>query len=62
MWDHLTHYKLVPGLDEYRRIAARAAHLADRNSVAHTAPAASLAAAAAADAAATTAASPPAAR
>ncbi|HEX2685577.1 MAG TPA: glutathione S-transferase family protein [Kofleriaceae bacterium] len=61
MWDHLTHYKLVPGLDEYRRIAARAAHLADRDSVARTAPAASLAAAAA-DAAATTAASPPAAR
>lgn len=45
MWDHAVHYQLVPGLDGYPRIAARAAHFADRESVARTTPAASLAAA-----------------
>ncbi len=44
MWDHITHYQLVPGLDGYRRIAARAARFAGRDAVARTTPAASLAA------------------
>jgi glutathione S-transferase len=44
MWDHVTHYQLVPGLDGYRRIAARAARFAGRDAVARTTPAASLAA------------------
>jgi len=61
LWDHLAHYKLVPALDEHRRIAARAARFAGRDSVARTAPAASLAAAAA-DVDATTSASTPVAR
>jgi glutathione S-transferase len=43
LWDHLVHYKLVPGLDDYPRIAARVARFAHRPSVARTAPAASLA-------------------
>ena len=45
MWDHMVHYQLVPGLDSYHRVAARVAHFAGRDSVARTAPAASLAAA-----------------
>jgi hypothetical protein len=44
MWDHVTHYQLVPGLDGYPRIAARAARFADREAVARTTPVASLAA------------------
>ena len=44
MWDHVTHYQLVPGLDGYPRIAARAARFADCEAVARTTPAASLAA------------------
>jgi glutathione S-transferase len=51
MWDHLVHYQLVPRLDGYRRIVARTARFADRESVQRTTPAASLAAAAAAQAA-----------
>lgn len=47
LWDHLVHYQMVPGLDDYRRIAARTARFADRESVQRTTPAASLAAAAA---------------
>jgi glutathione S-transferase len=47
LWDHLTHYQLVPGLEGYRRVAARAARFAGRDAMARTAPAASLAAAAA---------------
>ncbi len=43
MWDHVTHYQLVPGLDGYPRIASRAARFADRDAVARTTPAASLA-------------------
>jgi glutathione S-transferase len=42
MWDHVTHYQLVE-LDDYRRIAARAARFAGRDAVARTTPAASLA-------------------
>lgn len=45
MWDHVSHYQLVPRLDGYPRIAARATRFADRDAVARTAPAASLAAA-----------------
>lgn len=45
MWNHIVHYQLVPGLDDYRGIAARAARFAGRDSVARTTPAASLAAA-----------------
>jgi len=45
MWDHAVHYQLVAGLDGYARIAARAARFADRDSVARTTPATSLAAA-----------------
>ena len=48
MWQHLEHYRLVPQLDAYRRIAARVARFADRPSVAGTAPGASLAEATAA--------------
>lgn len=48
MWDHITHYRLVPGLEGHARIAARCARFADRPSVALTTPAASLAAATAA--------------
>lgn len=44
LWDHAAHYRIVPDLDDYGRIAARAAHFAGRDSVARTAPAASLAA------------------
>ena len=39
MWDHIMHYKLVWDLDEYDRIAARAAHFAGRDAVARTTPA-----------------------
>jgi glutathione S-transferase len=45
LWEHIVHYQLVPGLEDHRRIAARAARFADRDAVAHTTPAASLAAA-----------------
>jgi len=45
LWDHLVHYKLVPGLDDHPRVKARAARFAERAAVAHTTPAASLAAA-----------------
>lgn len=44
MWDHITYYQLVSGLDGYPRIAARATRFADREAVARTTPAASLAA------------------
>ncbi len=44
MWDHVAHYQLVPGLDGYRGIAARAARFAGRDAFARTTPAASLAA------------------
>jgi glutathione S-transferase len=47
MWDHITHYRLVPGLDAYRRVAARTARFSNRDSVSRTTPAASLAAASA---------------
>lgn len=43
MWQHVVHYKLVPGLERYPRIAARVDHLATRASVAGTAPEVSLA-------------------
>jgi glutathione S-transferase len=43
MWQHVEHYKLVPELDRFARIAARVARFADRPSVATTTPAASLA-------------------
>ena len=56
LWDHITHYQLVPGLDGYRRLAARAARFGGRDSVASTAPAASLVAAA--DAAVTSTSTP----
>lgn len=42
MWQHLEHYALVP-LDRYPRVAARAAELAGRPSIARTTPEASLA-------------------
>jgi glutathione S-transferase len=48
MWQHLNHYQLRPELARHARIASRVARLADRPSVASTAPAASLAEAAAA--------------
>jgi glutathione S-transferase len=43
MWQHLEHYQLRADLARYTRIAARVARLAERPSVAATAPAASLA-------------------
>lgn len=43
MWQHLVHYDLLPGLASFRRIAERVAKLAERESVARTTPAASLA-------------------
>lgn len=44
MWQHLVHYRLelLAPLDRYPQLAARVAHLAARDSVARTAPAASL--------------------
>lgn len=48
MWQHVSHYQLVPRLDRFPRIAARVARFADRPSLAKTAPEASLAEAAAA--------------
>jgi glutathione S-transferase len=44
LWDHITHYQLVPGLEGHRRLAARAARFAGRDAVARTTPAAALAA------------------
>lgn len=44
MWEHITHYQLLPDLASYHRIAARVARFSDRPSVARTTPAASLAA------------------
>ena len=50
MWQHLVHYQLtmLAPLESYPRLASRVARLATRDSVARTAPAASLAEAAAA--------------
>jgi glutathione S-transferase len=48
MWQHINHYQLRPELARHARIAARVARLADRPSVASTAPAVSLAEATAA--------------
>lgn len=45
MWDHLNHYRLVPGLESFQRIAERVARFSMRESVARTTPQASLAAA-----------------
>ncbi len=48
MWQHLTHYAIIEGLERHTRIAARVSRFADRPSIASTTPEASLAAAAAA--------------
>jgi glutathione S-transferase len=48
MWQHVQHYRMVPGLEGYPRLAARVARFAERPSVAGTTPEASLAEAAAA--------------
>lgn len=42
LWQHLTHYAMLPGLQDFPRIAQRVAQLADRPSVASTTPQASL--------------------
>ena len=43
MWQHVAHYKLVPELARYTRLAARVARFVDRPAVATTAPEAALA-------------------
>jgi glutathione S-transferase len=48
MWQHVSHYQLVAGLDRFPRVAARVARFADRRSIVTTAPEYSLAEAVAA--------------
>jgi glutathione S-transferase len=48
MWQHVQHYRMVPGLEGYPRLAARVARFAERPSVAGTTPETSLAEAVAA--------------
>ncbi|CAN5914109.1 hypothetical protein BH11MYX2_BH11MYX2_20160 [soil metagenome] len=43
MWQHITHYRLLPNLDRYANIAARVARFSTRPAVESTTPAASLA-------------------
>ncbi len=38
MWQHVTHYRIVQGLDRYRRLAARVEHCSARPAVAGTTP------------------------
>jgi glutathione S-transferase len=43
LWQHLVHYKFVPDLERYPRIAARVTQLSSRPSISSTSPEASLA-------------------